>query len=283
MGEAEGGEEAQAPRVRKAPMAPSAEAVAAHRMIGHAVYRSWCRHCVQGRGHNAPHYGGRSKDADELPVFSFDYGFLGSGSKVQDEVCEREGQAPFLAFCDSASKATYAMMAPQKGIDYPVSHLAVKTVVDILDRSGYKRIAFRSDGEHPIRSFLGAVKTAWDGEVVPEKSPPGESASNGAAEKTVQTAKAVFRSVLFGLEENLGARIPADHPLMSWILVHGTSCQRRYAVGHNGKTAFENLNGRKPQNQVVEFGEKVWWRPLQPKQDKLDTMEPRLGILPGAD
>ena len=90
------------------------------------------------------------------------------------------------------------MMVPHKGMDYPVAHLAVKSVCEHLDRTGYKQVAFRSDGEPALVSFLAAVKQGWNGEVVPEKSPPGESASNGAAEKAVQTVKGVFRSVLFG-------------------------------------------------------------------------------------
>ena len=93
-GEADAGQEAQVPKPRKAPHAPSAEMVAAHRMSGHAVYRSWCRECVQGRGHNAPHYNNRTPGADELPVISFDYGFLGAKNKAEDEQCERDGQIP---------------------------------------------------------------------------------------------------------------------------------------------------------------------------------------------
>ena len=81
-GGAEEGTEALLPKPRKAPNAPSAEAVTAHRMRGHAVYRSWCRECVQGRGHNAPHYNARTPGEDELPVISFDYGFLGARSKA---------------------------------------------------------------------------------------------------------------------------------------------------------------------------------------------------------
>ena len=275
VGKAEGGEEAQMPRPRKAPSSPSAEEVAAHRMTGHAVYRSWCRDCVQGRGRNAPHRATLVRNEPELPVISFDYGFLGAKEQGQDATCEREGHAPVLVYHDSHSNGIYGHLVPHKGVDYPEIRLVIEAVCKNLDNLGYKRVAFRSDGEPAILAFLGAIKRAWDGEVVPEQSPPGESQSNGAAEKAVQTSKAILRSVKFGLESNLGGSIPNDHPLISWMLRQSTACQRRFAVGHNGKTAFENVYGRKPQSQVVEFGEKIWWRPLQTEKNRLGSLDHR--------
>ena len=276
-GDAEAAEslESQFPRPRKAPSYPSAEAIAAHRISGHAVYRSWCRDCVQGRGRNAPHRTVHEAEAPTLPVISFDYGFLGSKSKADDPRCEREGQTPFIAYVDSRSEGVYAHMVPHKGIDFEEGELVVEAICRDLDSLGYKRVIFRSDGEPALQALLAAVKRRWDGEVVPQNSPPGESQSNGAAEKAVQTTKEVLRSVKFGLEFNLQCKIPDDHPLMSWMINYAVSCHRRYALKHSGTTAFENVNGRKPQNQMVELGEKVWWRPLQTTTKTLTSLDYR--------
>ena len=268
------GEEVDAPRPRKAPMTPSADAVARHRITGHAVYRSWCRECVQGRGRNAPH-AQKPEAKGTVPVISFDYGFLGSRGQDQDAECEEEGHTPFLAFQDSCSKGVYSRLVPHKGVDHPQSHLTLKKVCQDLDNLGYKRVIFRSDGEPAIRAFLAAVKLAWDGEVVPEASSPGESQSHGAAEKAVQVVKGVYRTVLFSLEANLKTEVPEYHPICTWALTYSSSCQRRYAIGVDGFTAYEKTYGGKPRNQAVEFGEKVWWRPLQPSNKRLRSQAPR--------
>ena len=44
------GEELLIPWVPRLPREPSARRIAAHELTGHAVYRSWCRHCVASKG-----------------------------------------------------------------------------------------------------------------------------------------------------------------------------------------------------------------------------------------
>ena len=36
------------------PKPPSAEEVASHFASGHAVYRTWCRHCIAGKARASP-------------------------------------------------------------------------------------------------------------------------------------------------------------------------------------------------------------------------------------
>ena len=43
------GEELMVPRVPKLPPEPSARQISEHELTGHAVYRSWCRHCVASK------------------------------------------------------------------------------------------------------------------------------------------------------------------------------------------------------------------------------------------
>ena len=45
------GDEAMVPRVPNLPPESSARQIAEHELTGHAVYRSWCRHCVASKGH----------------------------------------------------------------------------------------------------------------------------------------------------------------------------------------------------------------------------------------
>eukprot|EP00971_Amphidinium_carterae_P096157 1902696-Amphidinium_carterae.1 len=57
-----------------APPLPAAAEVAEHYATGHAAYRSWCEHCVAGRGRAATH---QPQSEGELPEIGADYAYLG--------------------------------------------------------------------------------------------------------------------------------------------------------------------------------------------------------------
>ena len=68
----------------------------------------------------------------------------------------------------------------------------------------------------------------------PEHSHPGESASNGLSEKSIQTFEDQFRTFKAALEANLNQHLPNDHPVWSipgmtvfcvlWDILHGLGC-----------------------------------------------------------
>ena len=60
----------------RSPEGPSAEARRRHEVAGHWPFRSWCRHCLRGRGKPDPHKSGE-KGEYEKPVISMDYCFSG--------------------------------------------------------------------------------------------------------------------------------------------------------------------------------------------------------------
>ena len=67
------GDEAMVPRVPNLPPEPSARQIAEHELTGHAVYRSWCRHCVASKGRAHAH---SSREDESLPEIGIDYGFF---------------------------------------------------------------------------------------------------------------------------------------------------------------------------------------------------------------
>ena len=78
----DGGEEAVAPRVPKPTQAEQDE----HYAAGHAAYRSWCEHCVKGRGRASPQ---AVVSEGELPEVGVDYAYLGpEKSQVTILVCK---------------------------------------------------------------------------------------------------------------------------------------------------------------------------------------------------
>ena len=68
------GEELVVPRVPSLPPEPSARQIAEHELRRHAVYRSWCRHCVASKGRAHAHASREGK----LPEIGIDYGFFWS-------------------------------------------------------------------------------------------------------------------------------------------------------------------------------------------------------------
>ena len=278
--DAEGGAESRQPRRAQTPFVPTDREREDHRMSGHAAYRSWCKHCVCGRGRNTAHASSASDAEPEFPVISFDYCYLGSramgAETAEDEAAaEAEGQNPVLVMTDSRSKGIYAMMHLRKGTQFEGVGHATRKWVNILDGLGYRRVIFRSDNEPAIVAFLTDLKKAWSGEVVPERSDVGEPQSNGAAEGAVGIMKGMVRTVKLAFEEQIGTTVPADHVIITWILHHATAMQRRFRVGADGRTPNERLVGRKVGTQMAEFGEQVWYMALRGSGDRLPSLGER--------
>ena len=71
--------EAEIPRVRMNPKNPTSRETQEHEDSGHAVYRSWCAACVEGRGVGAQHRIELLEEEEReimTPIITFDYGFL---------------------------------------------------------------------------------------------------------------------------------------------------------------------------------------------------------------
>jgi hypothetical protein len=89
------------------PERPSPEEVATHELT-HLPYRSWCAHCVRGRGRADDHH--HVMEPREIPLVSIDYLFLGD---------EGEDKLTVLSVYDSATGTTFAIPVPMKGTNHP--------------------------------------------------------------------------------------------------------------------------------------------------------------------
>ena len=78
----------------------------------HIPFRSWCKHCVFGKGQSHPHYK-KEKEESGIPCISWDYMYMkGDGSKYEEE--EVRNEMPIVVCKDSASKAEGAFVVPEK-------------------------------------------------------------------------------------------------------------------------------------------------------------------------
>ena len=92
---------------------------------------------------------------------------------------------------------------------------------------------------------------------VPEHSHTGESQSNGFAERSVQLVEDQARTMKAALEDRLGQRIAAAHPLMRWLIHHAATLLTKFHLGADGRTAYMRMHGRKPMERICEFGERI--------------------------
>ena len=99
------------------------------------------------------------------------------------------GDSPVLVMHDGVTKSIFAHLIPVKGVDFPICEKVVKMIVKDLDTLGYHRVVFRRDNEPSTLALLRAVKLAWTGDVVQERSTDGDPQSNVAAESSVNVVK----------------------------------------------------------------------------------------------
>ena len=59
------GDEAMVPRMPNRPPEPCARQIAEHELTGHAVYRSWCRHCEASKGRAHAHSSERKESCQK--------------------------------------------------------------------------------------------------------------------------------------------------------------------------------------------------------------------------
>ena len=118
--EAEG--EARAMRSPTIPITPSQAEVMQHR-LQHYPFRSWCPHCVRGKGREDRHTkSGQKGEFGGIPKLASDYFYIGirrpqdrAERSAEEDLAEKEGQTPIIVIKDVNSKALFAHACPCKG------------------------------------------------------------------------------------------------------------------------------------------------------------------------
>ena len=88
------------------------------------------------------------------------------------------------------------------------------------------------------------------------------------------------RTLKDALEHNLSTattvvRIPPTSGLMSLLVRQASAVQRMFSVGADGRTPHERSTGRRHRPAVAEFGEAIWWMPLQTTATRLPPLGAR--------
>ena len=104
----------------------------------------------------------------------------------------------------------------------------------------------------------------------PELTHPGESQTNGLAERSVGIFEDHFRTIKAALEIKLKQRLPSAHPVTAWIVEHAAWLLNKFHLGADARTAYGRLHGREGRERICEFGEVVMWYVPKKMRAKLD-------------
>ena len=61
------------------------------------------------------------------------------------------------------------------------------------------------------------------------------------------------------MENRYKVELPVKHVMVPWIIEYAAFLLNRFAVGHDDKTAYERLQGKRALHHGIEFGESVHW------------------------
>ena len=132
------------------PVKPSDEEVRQHN-VAHVPYRSWCRHCVRGKGRTLMHKVSRGADAgdkDVRPRISMDYFYLGRKEEGRESF-------PLLAILDESTQRVFSVSLPKKGLEHQYNAAVVTRLIKVL---GHQHSVLKTDTERPLVALRNAVQ-----------------------------------------------------------------------------------------------------------------------------
>ena len=263
----------------RSPSAPSRQEMLEHSLT-HFPFRNWCPHCVMGKSKASKHSQTGSTEESAVPVVGFDYAFISDreGAKIigeEDDKAEEEMDSVIRVLIghDSRSKACAAIPVPQKGID--PDEYSVRESLKYLDFLGYQSVVIKTDQEKALNAMINRVRQyrGSDTQTMAEHSPVGSSQSNGMVERRIQTIEGQIRTLRSAFEARTAAKLPTTSCLFPWLIIHAANILNLCEVGKDGKVPFQRLRGRRMHAELVEFGERVLYQPLNHKS--LGSAQPR--------
>ena len=112
-------------------------------------------------------------------------------------------------------------------------------------------------GDVIVKSWVGGKQSLVVADGSARNSGVGSSASNGVVERSIQSMQQQVRVLILALEEKGKMKIPHNIRLCLGSSENSAFRLNRFEVDHDGKTAYERLNGKKAKVLGIGFGEMV--------------------------
>ena len=134
-----------------------------------------------------------------------------------------------------------------------------RTVLQDIENLGHKPVVIKSDQEASLVALTKSVRDAWTGEMGLERSPKGQSRSNGEVERAVQSVHGLARTLKECLEQGIGEAIEPKAPIAAWLIEHTGALLNLFSRSdkQDGMTAYWRLRGRPWRIPLPSFGETV--------------------------
>ena len=218
-------------------------------------------------------------------VFAFDYLFIGKdGVPIQRQHLSEdrdEVDVKILIAKDTRGKAVFAHVIPQKGVD--ADHYSVDVLVKDVLWLGFREVFLKSDNEPAILKLLEHALTelrldAKLDQLAQEHPNVYDPSGNGEVEATVKQFQGILRTNKRDLEKRMGAKLPVEHPLFSWLVEYCSFIITVRVVGRDGITAFARVRRKNFAKRLVPFGEFVHVHVprLSPERQQQGVLEPRV-------
>ena len=224
------------------PKLPSEMEVNEHCCSGHMPYRSWCHHCVQGRGRERDHQRMGDQEGLVIPEYHMDYCFPG------DEF----DRLTVLVVIERYTKMKKAVVVPSKG---STGSYAARMVIELINECGDKDqdVILKTDQEAAIKFLIDDVcVNRTRARTIKECAPQGSKGSNGIVER-VEQCLGTLKSSLDERMEGENRRVaPGAHLVMRVCGLHDESS--------DSKTPYERVKGKRSEVMGLEFCEKELWK-----------------------
>ena len=252
------------------PKRPSLEQQNEHNLT-HYPFAGWCQACLSTRAKEEVHRRDVRKDVESTKtVISFDFGYTYvddyGNERSPEEVRDADDQyGTVLYIADHHTKAVHAVPVLSKGA--PNLKLMVEELVRFgMQVAGGDPVIYQSDGERSTKQLLRAVQHCRANlglETEIRISGVQQHASNGQAERTVQSVRRLANCLRYYAEEQAQVTILGNSHVYPWSFRHASWLINRYRVlEKERRTSFEVWSGRRYQGKICLFGESVMYRHL---------------------
>ena len=241
--------EAQRARGILVPKGP-ADTERRHHELTHMPYRSWCAHCVRGRGKESPHVVkhelGAPRD-ESWPVVQADYAFMHSFGDSDDKVT-------ILTVVDTLHGSIIATACPKKGGD-PFVESVVRAGLENMGLTA--DIILQTDKENGPIDLIRRIAAARKGRSQIRQTPKGSSTSNAYVERTHQSTQGLVKTMKDVVDKKCGVRVRADSAITAWMVRHAAWLISRFAIGSDGRSAFQRQHNIPYSGKNLPFGSVV--------------------------
>ena len=253
------------------PRLPSLKEQEIH-FVTHIPYAPWCQACVATWAKEDRHERQDTKPDLGKNVIQLDFFFTYTGEETRteeapmDKVKERADQyGTCLVMTSSETKAIHVVPVPSKGT------ASLKTVTEEIIRFSMENAStdpciFQGGSERAMRQILRSVQQVRTIMGLPcetRLTGSAQHASNGQAERAVQTIRKMANCLRSFAESKAHIQIDGSFHMYPWAFRHAAFLVNRFRVLEKvGRTSHELATGHAYNGKLALYGETVLFKRL---------------------